>query len=490
MANSSTARLRGGGVSAAAVAIGYAVAGALSIFFSDRALDALLGDRPHLLSEVQTLKGWIFVGASAGMLYVVLLRLMRGGGAAAIMSHRFTALTDSLPEHSVAMLDADGRVQSWSDGSIRTTGYRADEMIGQTLARLFVAEDAAKGELASLLARAGTQGKVEIEGWRVRKDGSRYWASGIVTAIRDDDGAVLGFANVARDVTRRRKTLEALQASEARLRDFVESGTDWFWETDADLRFTYISDRFEATTGVRREQWEGRRRDEVPVVSDDRESAARLMEHMRLRRSFRNVQYSFTDQRGRAHTALASGKPVYDETGAFIGYRGAGADVTAAKATEAQLRQSQKMEAVGQLTGGIAHDFNNLLTVIHGNVELLDERLPADTELRQLAADALSASRARRRAHAPPARLRAPAAAGAARSRPQQPDRRHAAAAAAHARRARSRSRRCSTAGLWKTLADPGAARERAVQPRAQRARRDARRRQAHDRDRQRPARR
>ena len=267
MANSSTARLRGGGATAAAVAIGYAVAGALWIFFSDRALDALLGDRPHLLSEVQTLKGWIFVGASAGVLYVVLLRLMRARRrAAAIMSHRFTALTDSLPEHSVAMLDADGRVQSWSDGSIRTTGYRADEMIGQTLARLFVAEDAAKGELASLLARAGTQGKVEIEGWRVRKDGSRYWASGIVTAIRDDDGAVLGFANVARDVTRRRKTLEALQASEARLRDFVESGTDWFWETDADLRFTYISDRFEATTGVRREQWEGRRRDEVPVV--------------------------------------------------------------------------------------------------------------------------------------------------------------------------------------------------------------------------------
>jgi PAS domain S-box-containing protein len=376
------------------VTIGYAVGGALWIFFSDRVLDALLGDRPNVLSEMQTLKGWIFIGVTAGILHVVLLRLRRaqhGTGAASIMNRRFAALTDSLREHSVAMLDAGGSVQSWSDGSVRATGYRADEMIGQPLTRLFPAEDAAKG--ARLLAKAGADGQVEIEGWRVRKDGSRYWASGVVTAIRDDAGALLGFASVARDLTLRRKTYEALRASEARLRDFIESGSDWFWETDADLRFSYISDRFEATTGMRREQWEGRRRDEVPIAAEDRESAARLMEHMRARRSFRNVQYSFVDQRGRLHTAMASGKPVYDEAGAFIGYRGAGVDITAAKSIEAQLRQSQKMEAVGQLTGGIAHDFNNLLSVIYGSVELLEERLPADGKLRELAAEALSASR-------------------------------------------------------------------------------------------------
>jgi PAS domain S-box-containing protein len=393
-----TAPFRGGrgAANAAAVAIGYAVAGALWIFFSDRILDALLGGRPHVLSEVQTLKGWGFVGVTAGALYLILLRLMRdqhSAEAASIMNRRFAALTDSLHEHSVAMLDAEGRVQSWSEASVNTTGYRADEMMGQTLARLFTAEEAAKGTLAELLAKAGAHGQVEVEGWRVRKDGSRYWASGVVTAIRDETGTLLGFASVTRDLTRRRKVLEALQASEARLRDFAEAGTDWFWETDAELRFSYISDRYEATTGVRREQWLGRRRDEVPTASDDSASAARLMEHMRQRRSFRNVQYSFVDQHGRVHTALASGKPVYDESGAFRGYRGAGVDITATKSTEAQLRQSQKMEAVGQLTGGIAHDFNNLLSVIYGSVELLEERLPPDSKLRDLAAEALSASK-------------------------------------------------------------------------------------------------
>jgi PAS domain S-box-containing protein len=397
MADSGSAtRNRNGTASAAAVAIGYAIAATLWIFFSDRILDALLGDRPHLLGEVQTLKGWIFTAVTAVVLYLVLRHMARsrpGSGTAATMDRRFAALADSLREHSIALLDVDGRVQSWSELSARNTGYRAEEIIGQPISLLLSGEDVARGELARILADAAAKGQVEVEGWRVRKDGSRFWASGVTTAIRDERGALLGFASVARDLTQRREAYDALQASEARLRDFAEAGSDWFWETDGNLRFTYISDRFEATTGLQREQWLGRRRDEFPISADDAEGTARLMEHMRARRSFRNLQYSFVDQRRRVHTMLASGKPVYDGAGAFIGYRGAGADVTSIRSTEAQLRQSQKMEAVGQLTGGIAHDFNNLLSVIHGSVELLDERLPPDSKLHDLANEALNASR-------------------------------------------------------------------------------------------------
>jgi PAS domain S-box-containing protein len=381
---------------AAAVAVGYAVVGALWIFFSDRILDAAIGSRPHLLSQAQTLKGWIFVAVTAASLYLVLASVLRtrgGSRAGSVMDRRFAAMVDSLREHSIAMLDTDGRVQSWSAASERITLYSADEMIGQPISRLYAPDDEARGEPARLLAEAAAHGQVEIEGWRMRKDGSRYWASGVTTAIRNEDGTLLGFATAARDLTERRRTFEALRASEARLRDFVECGSDWFWETDADLRFTYVSDRFESASGLRREQWEGRRRDEIPTAAHDRETAARLMEHMRARRSFRNVQYVFVDSRGRTHTALTSGKPVFDAEGAFRGYRGAGVDITAGKSMEAQLRQSQKMEAVGQLTGGIAHDFNNLLSVIHGSVELLEEGLPADSRLRELAGDALTASK-------------------------------------------------------------------------------------------------
>jgi PAS domain S-box-containing protein len=126
---------------------------------------------------------------------------------------RFRLLVDSVKDYAISMLDPEGRVVSWNQGAERIRGYTAEEMIGESCARFFLPEDVAAGRPQALLARAAAEGRCEDEGWRVRKDGARYWADVVITALRDEDGKLRGFSNVARDMTERRRAEEALRRS-------------------------------------------------------------------------------------------------------------------------------------------------------------------------------------------------------------------------------------------------------------------------------------
>ena len=161
---------------------------------------------------------------------------------------RFRLLVDSVVDYAIFMLDREGYVTSWNAGAQRIKGYQADEIIGQHFSRFYTEEDRQNDVPAAVLAQAASTGKFEGEGWRVRKDGTHFWANVLLDAIIGPDGEVIGFAKVTRDLTEKR-----------------------------------------------------------------------------------NI--------------------------------------------DAQLRQSQKMEAIGQLTGGIAHDFNNLLQVVIGSLEGLQRRV-------------------------------------------------------------------------------------------------------------------
>ncbi|HUK00003.1 MAG TPA: PAS domain S-box protein [Stellaceae bacterium] len=188
---------------------------------------------------------------------------------------RFRLLVKGVVDYAIFMLDREGRVTNWNTGAERIKGYAASEIIGQHFSRFYTEEDRAEGIPQRALATAVRTGKFEAEGWRVRKDGTRFWANVLIDAIRDDAGELIGFAKVTRDMTERR-------------------------------------------------------------------------------------------------------------------------------AVEERLRQAQKMEAIGQLTGGVAHDFNNLLTVIFGNLETLQRRLPEkdDDDLRRLVEGAIrGATRAAQLTH-------------------------------------------------------------------------------------------
>jgi PAS domain S-box-containing protein len=193
--------------------------------------------------------------------------MTRDGRSAAGMdlNDRYRLLIEGITDYAIYMLDPDGRVTSWNAGAERFKGYTADEIVGEHFSRFYVPEDRAIDLPGTALRTAREAGRFENQGWRLRKDGSRFWAHVIIDAIHAPDGPLLGFAKITRDLTERKVAEEALRCSQEAL-----------------------------------------------------------------------------------------------------------------DATRQALFQSQKLDAIGQLTGGVAHDFNNLLMAVLGSLELLRKRLPDD----------------------------------------------------------------------------------------------------------------
>jgi PAS domain S-box-containing protein len=124
---------------------------------------------------------------------------------------QFTLLVQGVTDYAIYMLDPSGRVSSWNPGAERIKGYSATEIIGQHFSRFYTEEDRARGEPQRGLETSAREGRFEKEGWRVRRDGTRFWANIVIDAIRDQDGTLLGFAKVTRDITERKEAQEALE---------------------------------------------------------------------------------------------------------------------------------------------------------------------------------------------------------------------------------------------------------------------------------------
>ena len=124
----------------------------------------------------------------------------------------FRLLVESAKGYAIYMLDAEGRIATWSAEAERLKGYRAEEIVGQLFRTFFTPEDVERGVPEQVLRTAREEGQARYEGWRVRKDGSRFWVEGIITAMRDESGALVGFSKVAHDVTDRKRANELLEA--------------------------------------------------------------------------------------------------------------------------------------------------------------------------------------------------------------------------------------------------------------------------------------
>jgi PAS domain S-box-containing protein len=139
---------------------------------------------------------------------------------------RFRLLVETVEDYAIYMLDPEGRVISWNAGAERIKGYQAEEVLGQHLSRFYTPEDVAAGAPERCLQAAATQGHCRSEGLRVRKDGQRFWADAVVTALRDEHGVLRGFSDVTRDISKRKRAEQALRETSQRLQAILETAVD------------------------------------------------------------------------------------------------------------------------------------------------------------------------------------------------------------------------------------------------------------------------
>jgi PAS domain S-box-containing protein len=134
-----------------------------------------------------------------------------------VSEERFRLLVDAVVDYAIYMLDLDGNVSSWNSGAQRIKGYSAEEIIGQHFSKFYAPEDVKIGLPARGLKTAAEEGRFEAEGWRVRCDGTKFWANVVIDAVKDDDGRLIGFAKVTRDLTERLRSQEALEKTRQQL---------------------------------------------------------------------------------------------------------------------------------------------------------------------------------------------------------------------------------------------------------------------------------
>jgi PAS domain S-box-containing protein len=169
--------------------------------------------------------------------FVDISQLKRAEDALRQSEERFRLLVDSVNDYAIFMLAPDGIVVSWNAGAQRLKGYRAEEIVGRHFSRFYPDEEVRAGKPQRMLETAAAQGRAEEEGWRVRKDGSTFWASVLLTAIRDEGGGLRGFAEVSRDFTAR----NAMEARLAHLASFPERNPSPIVEADVEGRVNYAN---------------------------------------------------------------------------------------------------------------------------------------------------------------------------------------------------------------------------------------------------------
>jgi PAS domain S-box-containing protein len=168
----------------------------------------------------------------------------------------YRKIVESTRDYAIFMLDPSGQVMTWTEGARAIKGYSASEIIGAHFSRFYPEEQIARGWPDYELAQASALGRFEDENWRIRKDGSRFWANVIITALRDDAGELIGFAKVTRDLTDRRAHEESLRESEERFRLLVENVKDY-------AIFMLDTDGFVTTWNAGAESLKGYKADEI-----------------------------------------------------------------------------------------------------------------------------------------------------------------------------------------------------------------------------------
>lgn len=292
-------------------------------------------------------------------------------------ARRLQLLIDGVVDYAIYLISVEGRILSWNSGAKRLKGYEADEVLGQPFATFFPPDDRAVGVPERALAAAAKNGRFESEGWRIRKDGTRFWAMGVIDAIHDDDGELIAFVKVTRDMTERRLAEQRLMESERRFQRLVQAVVDYaIFQLDPNGFITTWNTGAQRIKGYTAQEAIGKHFSHF-YTPEERDAG---LPKRALETAAADGRYEAEGWRvrrdGRRFWASVVIDPIRDEGGELVGFAKITRDITermesqrALRETQEQLAAAQKMEAIGQLSGGIAHDFNNLLMIVIGNLE-------------------------------------------------------------------------------------------------------------------------
>ncbi|HZN95336.1 MAG TPA: PAS domain S-box protein, partial [Myxococcales bacterium] len=272
-------------------------------------------------------------------------------------AEEFKFLVEGVEDYAIYLLDLAGRVTTWNVGAQRIKGYDAAEIIGRHFSIFYPPEDATAGKPEAELRKALEQGRAEDEGWRVRKDGSRFWANVIITALRDDRGQVRGFAKVTRDLTARREAELDLRRSAARTQAILTGALDCVITIDAGGRVLEWNRAAEETFGYRRDEAIGREMAELiipePLRSRHREGLARYLHTGEGPILGKRLELqAMTKERGEIAVELSVVQVTEGASPAFTGFL---RDITARKRAEAEReRRDQAQQLLDGATLALA----------------------------------------------------------------------------------------------------------------------------------------
>ena len=312
---------------------------------------------------------------------------------------RFRLLVEGVVDYAIFMLDPNGVVTNWNRGAERIKGYAEDEIVGRHFSVFYTPEDRQARLPARALETALRDGRFTSEGWRVRKDGARFWALVAIDPIYDEDDRFIGFTKITRDMSEQKAAQDALVQSERQFRTLVSGVVDY-------AIFMLDPNGVVANWNAGAQQIKGYTADEIVglhfsqfYTDEDRANGTPLRA---LKTATDQGRYDAEGWRVRKDGSLFWASVIIDairdEDGSLIGFAKITRDITDKRRAQLdlqraheQLAQSQKLEALGKLTGGVAHDFNNLLMVVSGQAQLLRRKLEDDPRaLRAL--DAIEAS--------------------------------------------------------------------------------------------------
>jgi PAS domain S-box-containing protein len=291
---------------------------------------------------------------------------------------RYRLLVDAITDYAIYMLDSRGVVSSWNPGAARFKGYEADEIIGHHFSEFYTEEERNAGIPDRALKVAASEGRFEREGWRVRKDGTRFWAHVVIDPVRSPQGETIGYAKVTRDLTERKKAEETLRRSQEQFRLLVQGVTDYaIFMLDPEGHVASWNAGAQRIKGYAPDEIIGSHFSQFYTLED----LAKDVPGRGLATASRDGRWESEGLRKRkdgstfwAHVVIDA---IRDDDDNIMGFAKVTRDITEKRAAEqslqqaqAALTQAQKMEALGQLTGGVAHDFNNLLQVISSNLHL------------------------------------------------------------------------------------------------------------------------